>query len=315
MSIFRFKPVYQERIWGGARLAELYKRTLPTGKKIGESWELADRPDAATALTAPFEGCHTLHDLWKNHKRRVFGSLAPDTARFPILIKVLDTAEPLSVQVHPTPTSATRFKGEPKTELWYFLHCEKEAAVYAGFQKGVTRDMFKKALANGGMEYLLHKLVPQPGDALFVPSGRIHSIGAGNVILEIQQNSDTTYRAYDWHRKDQTGQPRELHIEQALACINFNDNTPHFTQPHGERVLNCPHFSVYRAFIFPGEYRSWSANGSTFSYHFLAQGALKIGELEFSAGDGWLVSADHSLYEPEPGPEGAEVVTVQFPKP
>ena len=118
---------------------------------------------------------------------------------------------------------------------------------------------------------------------MFLPSGRVHAIGAGNVILEIQQNSDTTYRVDDWGRVDDQGRPRTLHREQALASIRFNDFEPQFVQPHGERVLQCPFFTVERAFIYPGEYRVWNSDQTSFQYHFLAQGELKIEDRDAQA--------------------------------
>jgi len=312
MNAYFFKPIFQDRIWGGQKLKTLLGRDLPEGRKIGESWELVDRPEACSEIISGpglKAGTHqTLHTLWQEKRADVFGTRAPDLARFPILIKLLDAQDNLSVQVHPAPGQ----EGEPKTEMWYFLETAPEAKIYAGLRKGVTRERFEKAMGTKELPELLHGLHPQQSDAIFLPSGRVHAIGAGNVILEIQQNSDTTYRVDDWGRVDDKGKPRELHIEEALASIKFNDIEPQLAQPHGERVLHCPFFSVDRAFIYPGEYRVWTSDHSSFQFHFLAQGELKIEERVFKRGEAWLVPASNEGYNLEPLGEGAELITVQW---
>jgi mannose-6-phosphate isomerase len=310
---YLFKPICMERPWGGRKIQELFGRELPEGKKIGESWELVDRPEACSdVLSGPDlkEGDtrQTLHTLWQEKRLEVFGTRAPDVAHFPILIKILDAQANLSVQVHPRPGPGV----EPKTEMWYFLETAPEAKIYAGFKKGVTREKFEKAVRTPELPALLHTLTPRQSDAMFLPSGRIHALGAGCVLLEVQQNSDTTYRVYDWGFRDAEGRERQLHYEQSLASITFNDFEPQFAQPHGERVLHCPFFSVDRSFIYPGEYRVWTSDHSSFQYHFLAQGELKIDERQFKRGDSWLMPASAESYHLEPLGEGAELVTVQW---
>ena len=314
MNPYFFKPIYQERIWGGRHLAEMFGRELPPDKKIGESWELVDRPEACNdILTGPGLAPGTrqnLHTLWTDKRTEVFGTRAPDLARFPILIKLLDARDNLSVQVHPQPGG----EAEPKTEMWYFLESAPEAKIYAGLRRGVTREKFEKAIGTPELPKLLSDLHPEQSDAMFLPSGRVHAIGAGNVILEIQQSSDTTYRVDDWGRVDASGRPRALHRDEALDSIRFNDFEPQFVQPHGERVLACPFFSVERAYIYPGEYRVWTSDHGSFQYHFLAQGDLKIDDRVFKRGDSWLVSAQEASYNLEPLNEGAELITVQWGK-
>jgi mannose-6-phosphate isomerase len=312
MGLFTFQPQYKERIWGGQRLAEMYDRTLPPEKKIGESWELVDRPEACSVLTEPVDGMKDLHDLWTARRRPIFGRRAPETERFPILLKLLDCRENLSVQVHPPARVAAQLKGEPKTELWYFLQGEEGAQVYVGLKKGVTRKRWEEALGGPRLAEWLHVLKPRPYDSLFLPSGRVHAIGAGNLIFEVQQNSDTTYRVDDWGRLDAAGQPRELHIKESLESIQFGDIEPQFTQPHGEKVVECSCFCVYQQGLFADEFRTWHSNGETCQYHFIVQGRVSIGERSFKKGEGVLVSADHGSYDLTPGEEGADVVTVQL---
>jgi mannose-6-phosphate isomerase len=314
MNAYFFKPICQERIWGGRNINSLFGRALPEGKKIGESWELVDRPEACSEIESG-PGLkpgtrQTLHTLWQEKRIEVFGTKAPDLARFPILIKILDCQDNLSVQVHPQSGQG----GEPKTEMWYFLESTPEAKIYAGLKKGVTREKFEKAIGTPDLAGLLYHLKPQQSDAMFLPSGRIHAIGAGNVILEIQQNSDTTYRVDDWGRVDDQGRPRALHREEALASIRFNDYEPQFAQPHGERVLQCPYFTVERSFIYPGEYRVWTSDQASFQFHFLAQGDLKIEDQVLKRGAGWLAPANAESYNLEPLNEGAELITVQWGK-
>jgi mannose-6-phosphate isomerase len=314
MNAYFFKPILQERIWGGHNLSTLFGRDLPAGKKIGESWELVDRPEACSdILSGPGVAPGTrqnLHSLWVDRRREIFGTRAPDLARFPILIKLLDAQDNLSVQVHPRPGRDV----EPKTEMWYFLEATPEAKIYAGLRRGVTREKFEKAIGTPDLAGMLYDLHPQQSEAMFLPSGRVHAIGAGNVILEIQQSSDTTYRVDDWGRVDENGRPRALHREQALEAIRFDDYEPQFVQPHGERVLVCPFFTVERSYIYPGEYRVWTSDQASFQYHFLAQGDLKIDDRLFKRGDSWFVPATAESYNLEPQGEGAELVTVQWGK-
>ena len=315
MNAYFFKPIFQERIWGDRNLSTLFGRSLPEGKKIGESWELVDRPEAVSEIeSGPGIGPDTkqnLHTLWQTKRIEVFGTKAPDLARFPILIKLLDCQDKLSVQVHPQPGQG----GEPKTELWYFLESTPEAKIYVGLKKGATREKFEKAIGTPGLTDLLHTLQPQQSDAMFLPSGRVHAIGGGNVILEVQQNSDTTYRIDDWGRVDDQGRPRTLHREEGMASIRFNDFEPNFVQPHGERVLQCPFFTIERAFIYPGEYRVWTSDHTSFVYHFLSQGELKIDDKIIKRGTGWLVPASEESYNLEPASEnGAELLTIQWGK-
>ena len=312
MNAYFFQPIFQERIWGGQNLEKLFGRTVPAGKKIGESWELVDRPEAVSdVLAGPGVAAGTrqnLHSLWTDRRKEIFGTRAPDVARFPILIKLLDAQENLSVQVHPPPGKNT----EPKTEMWYFLESTPEAKIYVGLRKGVTREKFEKAMGTPELAGMLYDLHPQQSDAMFLPSGRVHAIGAGSVILEIQQNSDTTYRVDDWGRVDEQGRARTLHREEAMGAIRFNDFEPQFVQPHGERVLACPFFTVERAYIYPGEYRVWTSDQTSFQYHFLAQGELKIDDRVFKRGESWFVCASEESYTLEPQGEGAELVTVQW---
>src|SRR5688572_1894607 len=215
-----FRPLYMERVWGGRRIENQLGRSLPPGLPIGESWELVDRDDAQSVVDVGDHAGMSLHQLWTEYRETVFGAV-PDSPRFPLLAKILDARETLSVQVHPPASVAPELNGEPKTEMWYLLEAEPGAELFAGFRRGVDRQQFESALANGDVAELLHRIPVQAGDTLFIPSGRCHAIGAGCLIVEIQQNSDTTYRVFDWNRTGLDGKPRQLHVAESLRSIDF----------------------------------------------------------------------------------------------
>lgn len=221
-----FQPLFKERVWGGRRLADLYGKPLPDGKVIGESWEITDRPEGVSVVTnGPLAG-QDLRWLMENHAGELVGRLPSPGGRFPWLIKILDCEDDLSLQVHPPAALAPALRGEPKTEMWFVAEARPGSKLYVGLRSGTTRPEFESALAQGTVADCFHVVPVSPGDTMFVPSGRVHALGRGNVIFEIQQNSDTTYRVFDWNRLGLDGKPRELHIEQSLASIDFADFEP-----------------------------------------------------------------------------------------
>lgn len=223
---FVFQPIFKERVWGGRALERLYKKPLPAKVPIGESWEISDRPgDVSVIANGPLAG-KDLRWLMEHHERELLGDSKPANGRFPLLIKILDAEEKLSLQVHPPAHKAAELRGEPKTEAWYIADAAPGAELYVGLKRGVTRAQFEKKIATGDVAECFHRVPVGAGDTMFLPSGRVHAIGAGLVIFEIQQNSDTTYRVFDWHRVGLDGKPRELHVEQSLASIDFEDFEP-----------------------------------------------------------------------------------------
>jgi len=222
-----FRPIFKERVWGGRNLERLYQKPLPPGVPIGESWEISDRPgDASVIVNDPLAG-KDLRWLMKHHPRELLGAAKPASGnRFPLLAKLLDAQEKLSLQVHPPMHKAAELGGEPKTEMWYIASAAPGAELYVGLRRGVTRAEFEKKIQTGEVAECFHRVPMKAGDAMFLPSGRVHAIGAGLVIFEIQQNSDTTYRVFDWNRVGLDGKPRELHVAQSLASIDFNDFEP-----------------------------------------------------------------------------------------
>lgn len=249
---FLFEPIFKERVWGGRNLERLYKKSLPPGKVIGESWEITDRPEGISVIAnGPLAG-KDLRWLMQQHARDLIGNSREPEERFPLLIKILDAQETLSVQVHPPAKVAAELGGEPKTEMWYIVDATPTAELFVGLKAGVTKDGFEKSIAQGSVADCLQRVPVKAGDAMFLPSGRIHAIGAGNVIFEIQQNSDTTYRVFDWNRVGLDGRPRELHVEQSLASIAFDDFEPSLITSKFSRnetfsvryLVNDPLFSV-----------------------------------------------------------------------
>jgi mannose-6-phosphate isomerase len=222
-----FLPIFKERVWGGCELERLYGKNLPPSQPIGESWEISDRPgDASVIANGPLAG-KNLRWLMENHATEVLGDAKPAAeGRFPLLCKILDARDKLSLQVHPPGDKAKKLKGEPKTEIWFIADAAPDASLYVGLKRGVTRVEFEKKISDGSVADCFHCIPVHAGDAMFLPSGRVHAIGAGLVIFEIQQNSDTTYRVFDWNRVGLDGNPRELHVAQSLASIDFNDFEP-----------------------------------------------------------------------------------------
>ena len=222
-----FHPIFKDRVWGGREMERLYQKKLPPGRPIGESWEISDRPgDVSVIANGPLAG-KNLRWLMENHRAELLGDAKPaNENRFPLLCKILDAREKLSLQVHPPAGKAAELGGEPKTEMWFIADAAPGAELFVGLKRGVTRAEFEKKIETGEVAECFHRVPVRAGDAMFLPSGRVHAIGAGLVIFEIQQNSDTTYRVFDWNRVGLDGKPRELHVAQSLASIDFNDFEP-----------------------------------------------------------------------------------------
>jgi mannose-6-phosphate isomerase len=223
---FLFHPSFKERVWGGRTLASLYGKRLPPDVPIGEAWEVSDRPgDESAIANGPLAG-RSLRWLMEHHGRELLGAARPGAGeRFPLLCKILDARDRLSLQVHP-PKGSPRPLGDPKTEMWYIADAQPGAELYVGLKRGVTRAQFEQSIRSGDVAACFHRIAVHAGDAMFLPSGRVHAIGAGLVIFEIQQNSDTTFRVFDWNRLGLDGRPRDLHVAESLESIDFSDIEP-----------------------------------------------------------------------------------------
>ena len=247
-----FKPIFKERVWGGRNIERLYGKPLPPEVPIGESWEISDRPaEVSEIANGPLAG-RTLRWLMEQHAAELLGAARAQAATFPLLIKILDAQEKLSLQVHPPAARAAQLGGEPKTEMWFIAEATAAADLYVGLRRGVTREEFERRIQDGTVAECFHHLRVNSGDVMFLPSGRVHAIGAGNVIFEIQQNSDTTYRVFDWTRAGLDGKPRQLHVKESLASIDFTDFEPALVRTEFSRneeisiryLVNDPLFRV-----------------------------------------------------------------------
>ncbi len=272
---FIFESIFKDRVWGGRELERLYDKNIPASAPIGEAWEISDRPgDESVIINGEFAG-KNLRWLMENHGAEVLGNARTAAeGRFPLLCKILDARDKLSLQVHPPAALAAELKGEPKTEMWFIADAAPGAELFVGLKRGVTRADFEKKISDGSVADCFQRVPVRAGDTMFLPSGRVHAIGAGLVIFEIQQNSDTTYRVFDWNRVGLDGKPRELHITQSLASIDFNDFEPKLVETPfvadgalQKRILvTDPLFNV----------EAWKLNSG-------AKGALKPNKLQIIA--------------------------------
>ncbi len=217
----RFNPVYKNYIWGGDNIRRYFQRAAPPGL-YAESWEVTDRSEGeSVVLDGPWAG-HSLHEMLAAWGPALLGSAVPGDT-FPLLVKILDAHQRLSLQVHPDDAAARRFGGEPKTELWYILRAAPGARVWTGLRPGVTPADFDRARTSVDYEAMIATWPVHTGDVVFIPGGRVHALDAGCLVLEVQQNSDTTYRIHDWGRLDPDGHPRPLHVAQARQVMAWDD--------------------------------------------------------------------------------------------
>jgi len=251
----------------------------------------------------------SLHDLWVNFRAEVFGKVRK-TPRFPLLIKLLDAREKLSLQVHPAEEVAESLGGEAKTEFWYVAAAEPGAEIYVGLRQTMARAQFEHALRSGTVAECVHAIPVKEGDAMFLPSGRFHAIGTGNVLVEVQQNSDTTYRVFDWNRVDDTGQPRSLHIEEALQCIDFNDVAPKLIEPQGDVLVRYDLFVVEKWTL---ESRRAIAGPEQCAIVCCLSGSLRCGDTDFTRGQFFLVPASMPDREIHPTGERTSLLRVTIP--
>lgn len=258
-----FEPYFRSQVWGETRLQRLLGKTLPAGDRIGESWEVSAHPlHVSRVADGPFAGA-SLTQLWDLHRREFLGLCRSDSSgcqqrtRFPLLVKLLDCHERLSVQVHPDDRAAAELLGEPngKTEAWVVLHAEPGSRIFAGLKEGVCRGDLEQQLDRGNVAECLHSFEPQVGDGLLIEAGTVHAVGGGVLMAEVQQTSDATFRLFDWNRISSDGRPRELHRDQSLRSIHFDNGpvSPIRLEPcrcvscHDEDLLlTCDYFSLSR---------------------------------------------------------------------
>ena len=306
-----------ERIWGGRRLESEFGKKLPLDKRVGESWEISDRSEAQSVVASGRFRGKTLHELWTKHRKEIFGE-SPKTAResralpdrFPLLVKLLDATETLSLQVHPSAKIAKDLGGEPKTEFWYVAAAAPEAKLFVGLSQPTTAQVFEESIKNGTIEKDVWKIDVKAGDAMFLPAGRFHAVGAGCLLVEIQQNSDTTYRVFDWNRVDDFGKPRQLHVEQALASIDFDDVQPSLVQPEGELLVRDPLFEVQKWKL---DSPRQIISGGQFAIICCLTGSVRCAGLNFKPGEFFLVPAELENRQAKPVADRTSILRVTIP--
>jgi len=304
-----FEPIFMERIWGGRRLESEFGEKLPPNTRIGESWEIVDRAEAQSVVAnGPLRG-KTLHELWTQYRHDLFGEV-PESDRFPLLVKLLDAHEKLSLQVHPPEDTAKTLGGESKTEFWYVAAAERDAEIFVGLRASLTREQFKRALDEKTVEDCVHKISVKAGDAMFLPAGRLHAVSGGNLLVEIQQNSDTTYRVFDWNRVDEKGKPRQLHVDQALQCIDFNDVEPKLIEPQDELLVRHDLFEIQkwnldrpREIERPGQ----------FAIVCCLSGSLRCVDVDLAPGEFFLATASLQDRQLKPLSEETTLLRVTIP--
>lgn len=303
MNIVKLSPAFKDYLWGGTKLKTEYDKKCDF-EKVAESWELSTHKDGeSTIISGEYKGLK-LSEYIEKAGKAVLGTNAEKFEYFPILIKFIDAKESLSIQVHPDDKYALEVEGEyGKTEMWYIMDCEEGAYLYYGFNRDITADEYRERIENNTLLEVLNKVEVKKGDVFFIEAGTVHAIGAGNLICEIQQNSNTTYRVYDYDRRDKYGNPRELHIEKAIAVSNTKKAPQISGQEDYESAIKllaeCEYFNVIKAEI-SGE-KQFVADESSFNSVIVLEGEGEIfcGEesLPLHKGDSVFVPANTGKYE------------------
>jgi len=316
-----FRPVYREYLWGGERIAARFSRG-DTPSPCAESWEISAHPDGMGVVENGELAGQSLEALCTEYGKSLLGTHCADT-RFPLLVKLIDAKTRLSLQVHPDEVSAERYGGEAKTEMWYILDAPKGAFVCAGLKAGVGPRILHDALIDKTVPSLLRTLNVVPGKAVFVPGGLVHAIGEGCLILEVQQNSNTTYRVYDWDRVGSDGRPRMLHMRQALEVIDWHAPEFDLMTPipmkaaaaanKREKILRCDYFTMEKLAL--SEPEPVKPDGSSFRAIFVSEGSVELlwddGRLVIPHGRSCLVPASMPPYVIKPLQETALILSVE----
>lgn len=307
----KFEPIYKRKIWGGRNLSDNFNRSLPSGL-IGESWEISARKnEESRVINGRFKG-ETLTDIIKKEKVNILGLNTKEDyfSNFPLLIKILDANTKLSVQVHPNDKYASKFEGKSelgKTEMWYIIDAKQNSKIIYGIKDNVNKKDFKNYIKNGKIKEKLKEINVEPGDVIYIPSGTVHAIGEDILVAEIQQNSDTTYRVYDWDRLDENGNTRKLNIKSALEVINFNNKCN--AKAKGLKIkkngyiknicVACPYF-ITEILDISKKYKG-NTKFKRFYIYMAIEGEAKLkysnDEINIYAGETILLPADIGVYE------------------
>ncbi|MBE6551515.1 MAG: class I mannose-6-phosphate isomerase [Ruminococcaceae bacterium] len=300
----KLSPAFKDYIWGGDKLIKEFGKKSDSEKmeKIAESWELSAHKDGESKVAdGPFKGL-TLSEYISAAGKDVLGSRSLKYSYFPLLIKLIDAKADLSVQVHPDDEYALTHEGEyGKTEMWYIIDCEEGASLYYGFERDITKEEYEKAIEDGKLCDLLRKVDVKKGDVFFIPAKTVHAIGAGLFICEIQQNSNTTYRVFDYNRRDKNGNLRPLHIEKALEVSSLKRSSDPLHTDKGDDVLlaECEYFSVRKLTV--NNEAVISSDTESFVSLLVTEGTGKLiynnGEISLSKGDSIFIPAADAEYK------------------
>lgn len=249
----KFKSICKEKIWGGRKIETVLGRDTNNMEHCGESWEVSGIVDDESEIVNGFLAENNLNELLEIYMTDLVGEKNYEKygLGFPLLVKYIDAQENLSVQVHPDDELAkSKYGQNGKTEMWHVIEAEAGAGLYVGFKQKVTKEQYKKAVEEGTLADLLQFYPVQAGDTFMIPAGTVHAIGKGVLLAEIQQSSDITFRIFDWNRLDEEGEPRELHTEEALEAIHFDENVGNFKidyQPslnHTVKLVRSQYFNT-----------------------------------------------------------------------
>ncbi len=291
----QLKPLLRRYLWGGRRLESVLGKSLGEGDNYAESWEVVDHGEDQSVVLSGAVAGRTLQQLVSDHPVELLGKHAGQS-QFPLLLKFLDCNRTLSVQVHPNDEQAAQLDPPDlgKTEAWIVLCANPGSKIYAGLKPGVTRDDLRKAVEAGTCDRCLHQFQPQVGDCVFIEAGTVHALGAGLLIAEIQQASDTTFRLFDWNRVDAEGNARPLHAEQSLATIDFSrgpiaPQRPVETEIAGcERCVECDQFVLDRHTL---EQRQPLGGDERFHLITVVEGAVELQGVPLTIGETCLLPA------------------------
>lgn len=302
--LLRFEPLFRRYLWGGRRLGTMLGKAIGPGEDYAESWEIVDHgDDQSVVLNGPLAG-RTLGELVREQPAALLGEEFKGAESFPLLFKFLDCNRTLSVQVHPNDEQGAQLDPPDlgKTEAWVVLAAEPGSKIYAGLKPGVTAEQLATAIAAGHCERYLHEFEAHVGDCVFIPAGTVHALGEGLVIAEIQQASDTTFRLHDWNRVDAAGNPRQLHVDESLATIDYTrgpvaSQRPQPVAPSVERLVECDKFLLDRLTLADGGTATIGGDGS---FHLLAllEGELNVATKSIGGTTNEILSAGQTALLP-----------------
>ena len=269
MNLEKLSPAFQDYLWGGTKLRDLYGKHCDLGK-VAESWELSTHPAGESKIQGGRYDGLTLGQYLQQVGKAALGRNAAAFENFPVLIKLIDAKEALSIQVHPSDAYALQVEHEyGKTEMWVVIDCDPGATLYFGVNRPVSREEFQRRVQEGTVTQVLDQVEVRPGDVFFIQAGTIHAIGAGILICEIQQSSNVTYRLYDYQRRDKYGELRELHIDKAMEVTNFHEK-----DMEAAKTMECKYFSIEKS-VFDGEV-SFNLDDSSFRAFVVLEGGGQV---------------------------------------